>query len=113
MATHETMIMKYLELRDAKEALAKRHKEEMGKYTEAMGLIEAFLKDYLQKSVLQRIGTPDAVAFLHRTRSATVADTGVFREYVISNANFELADMRPKVEAVETYVTEHDGNPPP
>jgi hypothetical protein len=113
MVPHEKMIASYIKLRDEKSKVEERHKAEIGKYTEAMGLIEAFLKDYLMKNSLQSLATSEATAFLHRSRSATLADTGVFREFVIENNNFDLADFRPKVDSVEDYVTEHNGSPPP
>lgn len=113
MATHEKMISSYLKLRDEKAKVEQRHKAEIAKYTEAMQLIESFLKDYLQKQNLQNVSSAEATAFLKRSRKATIADGGVFREFIIENSNFELADFRPRVEAVEEYVSEHNGHPPP
>lgn len=113
MVPHEKMIHSYLQLRDQKQKLVEQHKEEVKKYNDAMLLIENYLKDYLSKNNLQNIASGEATAFLQRERKATVADMGTFREFVIANGNFELADMRAKVDAVEDYVTEHEGRPPP
>lgn len=113
MSTHEKMLSRYIELRDEKYKVEARHKEEIKRYNEAMGLIEAFLKAYLQQHNLQHISTGDTTAFLATSRKATMSDSGVFREFIIENGNFDLADFRPKVEAVEDYLTEHNGTPPP
>ena len=113
MASHQEMLTKYIELRDAKEKVIERHKDELRKYADAMLMIETYITDYLKKQGLQHLSSGDVTAFLQRTRKATVADTGVFRGFVIDNGNFDLADMRPKVDAVETYVSEHNGHPPP
>jgi len=113
MVPHEKMIASYLQLRDKKNEVEARHKTELAKINEAIGLVEAWLKDHLMKNNLQRIGSKEATAFLKRTTKATMADSGVFREFVLSSGDFDLADLRPKKEAVELYITEHNGNPPP
>jgi len=113
MVPHEKMLTSYIKLRDEKAKVEARHKEEMKQYTEAMALIEGYLKDYLQKQNLQHIATGDITAFLSRSRKATLQDSGIFREFIIENGNFDLADFRPKVEAVEDYLEEHDGQTPP
>jgi hypothetical protein len=112
-ATYEALISKYVSLRDTKEKIAKRHEEELKPYSDAMALIAQHLKNYLQANNLQNISSQEFVAFLHRTRSATVADTKVFREFVIENENFDLADFRARVEQTEDYVKDHEGKPPP
>ena len=90
-----------------------RSKLELAQYTEAMMELEAYLKDYLRKQNLQHISSGDITAFLSTSRKATLQDSGVFREFIIENGNFDLADFRPKVEAVEDYVEEHEGKTPP
>ena len=113
MSTHEKILTSYIKLRDEKAKVEKRHKLELAQYTEAMMELEAYLKDYLRKQNLQHISSGDITAFLSTSRKATLQDSGVFREFIIENGNFDLADFRPKVEAVEDYVEEHEGKTPP
>jgi hypothetical protein len=113
MSTHEKILTSYIKLRDEKAKVEKRHKLELAQYTEAMMELETYLKDYLRKQNLQHISSGDITAFLSTSRKATLQDSGVFREFIIENGNFDLADFRPKVEAVEDYVEEHEGKTPP
>lgn len=112
-ATFSEMIATYIKLRDKKAALKKEHEGVLKKYDTAMDEIGEHLKGVLATQKIRAISCAEGVAFIHRKRSATVADTGAFREYVIENKNFDLADFRAKVEAVEDFIKEHDGQLPP
>jgi hypothetical protein len=109
---HE-MIVTFIALRDKKAAVKKTQAAVLKQYDDAMDEIETYLKGWLDRQQVTAIGCDAGVAFVRRKRSATIADTSVFREYVIANNNFELADFRANVEAVEGFVTEHDGQLPP
>ena len=117
MAEAETtlneMITSYIALRDKKDEIKKMHRGVLKKYEDALEQIENFLKGYLHSQQVNSVSCDAGVAFIKRARSATVADMGMFREFVISNENFDLADFRAKVDAVEDYVGEHDGQLPP
>jgi hypothetical protein len=109
---HE-MIDTFIRLRDKKTEIVKAQKQALKQYDEAMDEIGLYLKGWLADQKVNAISCDAGVAFIRRKRSATVADTGTFREYVIANKFFELADFRANVEAVEGYVSEHDGQLPP
>jgi hypothetical protein len=103
------MIDGYIKLRDKKEALIEQHRQEIKKYTDVMAQLEGYLRGHLKSQKLSSISCDAGTAFIQRQRSATVADTATFREFIISNSNFDLADFRPKKDAVEGYIEEHDG----
>jgi len=105
----EKMIDSYITLRDRKEELIEKHKAELKQYNEAMDELAGYLRGHLLSQKLQSISCDAGTAFLQRQRSATVADMAIFREFVISNSNFDLADFRPKKDAVEGYIEEHKG----
>jgi hypothetical protein len=107
------MITSYIKLRDMKNEMMDRHKTELKPINDGLGQIADYLLDYLKRQDLQSVSTKEATAFLKRERSATVADTQAFREYVISSKSFDLADFRAKKDAVEDYINEHDGQLPP
>lgn len=111
--TLSEMIVSYIALRDKRDALRKTQATVIKQYDDAMESIENYLKGLMMAQKVTNIGCSAGVAFINRKRSATVADAGTFREFVISNNNFDLADFRAKVEAVEDYVKEHDGQLPP
>jgi hypothetical protein len=107
------LIDSYIKLRDKKEAMVKAQKVEVRKLDEIMEGIEAFLRAHLKSQKVQSISCDAGTAFINRQRSATLADSPMFREFVISNRVFDLADFRPKKDAVEAYIDEHDGQLPP
>jgi hypothetical protein len=111
--TLNEMITSYIALRDKKEAIVKQQREVVKAYDDAMEQIENYLKGLLQTQRLSSLSCDAGVAFVKRKRSATVGDTQVFREHVISTNNFDLCDFRAKPEAVEDYAKEHDGQVPP
>lgn len=111
--TLEDMLTNYIKLRDRKDALRKIQGKELAKYTTAMEAIEAWVKQYLQTQNLQSVSSGDYTAFFKTDRSATVSDMGRFREHVISTGDFDLADFRAKVQAVEDFIKENNGNLPP
>jgi len=111
--TLATLIDSYIKLRDKKEALVKEQRIEVKKLDEIMEGIESFLRAHLKQQKVQSISSDFGTAFINRQRSATLADTAMFREFVIANGNFDLADFRPKKDAVEAYIEEHGGRLPP
>jgi len=111
--TLNEMITSYIALRDKRDAIKKQQKEVVKEYDEAMERIENYLKGLLQTQRLSSLSCDAGVAFISRKRSATVGDAQVFREFVISNQNFDLVDFRAKPETVEDFAKEHDGQVPP
>lgn len=111
--TLNEMITSYIALRDKRAEIEKAQKVVIKQYDDAMESIENFLMGHLRGQKLNSTSCDAGVAFIKRKRSATVADTQVFREHVISTQNFDLADFRAKPEAVEEYAKEHEGQTPP
>jgi hypothetical protein len=99
----------YMKVRTARDAYRKTVKAKEAEYKEALETIGGLLRSYLQANGLQNIATPTGTAFLKTVRSATVQDTSAFREHVIQNGEYELADFRANVDAVQAYMDEHKG----
>jgi hypothetical protein len=112
-ATLNEMITNYIALRDKKEAIQKQQKAVVKQYDDALEMIENYLMGHLRGQKLTSTSCDAGVAFIKHKRSATIGDAQVFREFVISNQNFDLADFRAKPEAVEDYAKEHEGQTPP
>lgn len=110
--TFEEMITNYIALRDKKEAIETEFKKTKKKYTDAMATIAEYLQGYMRSNNLQNIASKDGTAFIKTTRSATVGDKSAFREYVIESKNFDLADFRANVEAVQDFMKENNQLPP-
>lgn len=108
-----TMVDSYIKLRDKKEMVARQQAAVIKEYSDAMLQIEQFLQGYLQDQGLQNVATPFGTAFVKRSRSATIADKGAFREFVISTSEFDLCEWRANVEAVEDWFNANQGQLPP
>lgn len=102
----------YLELRDAKRALEKSHEEQLKPYTERMTKIELALQKYMQDTRLNSLPTDAGTAYISVKRSASVADGAAFRGHVIESREWDLADWRANVNAIETFIKEHGIVPP-
>ena len=111
--TLNDMISSYIALRDKKEAIQKEQKAVIKQYEDALDAIENFLMGHFRTEKVTSTSCDAGVAFIKRKRSATIADTELFREHVISTGNFDLVDFRAKPEPVEDYAKEHEGQVPP
>lgn len=111
--TWEHLITSYITLRDKKASLKEQMETQLKQYTDAMIQIENYFKAVLDRGNVNSISCDAGTAFVRRKRKATVADREIFRKFVIDNENFDLADFSAKVEAVEDWVNEHEGQLPP
>lgn len=102
----------YMKIRAKRDEYRKAVKEKEAEYKQALDLIGDMLRSYLQANGLQNVATPAGTAHLKTLRSCTVADMEAFREYVIVNAHYELADFRPNKDAVEAYMDKNNGELP-
>lgn len=111
--TLEEMLTGYIALRDKKKEIVEQQRVVVKQYDDAMEEIENYLKGLLKTQGLQSVASKTGVAFIRRTRSATIGDKSAFREHVISTEDFDLVDFRANVDAVEGYINENEGRTPP
>jgi len=103
----------YIKLRDAKEELAKKQKEEMKPYNEKLAKIEAWLmKKFLEEGVTQQKGKDGGIAFIQSNDSCKVVDQQAFMDFVKENNAFELMDVRASKTVVRDFM-ENQGEIPP
>jgi len=112
MAKADEIVAAFIKLRDKKEALEARHKEELKPIREQMDTLATALL-----TIMQAVGTTElkgdaGTAFQTLKTSATVEDKEAFRLFCRDNDLWELADIRASKLAVEQYKTEHNELPP-
>ena len=110
--TTDVLIEKYIQLRDKKTQMKSEFDAKLAPVEEAMQKIEAHLMKTLNELGSDRIGGPTGVAFKSTQNSATVADKELFRQFVLENDRWELADIRASKTAVKEYIDENDDLPP-
>jgi len=86
----------------AKTAMARQLKERL----------EAELLAKLNEVGGESVKTSHGTVYRTTRRSATIADSGTFREYVINEGAFDLVDWKANANAVDDFI-KNEGTPPP
>ena len=60
----------------------------------------------------ESVKTAHGTVYRTTRRSATIADSGTFREYVIQESAFDLVDWKANANAVDDFI-KNEGTPPP
>ena len=110
--TTDVLIEKYIQLRDKKTQMKSEFEAKLAPIEEAMQKIEAHIMKTLNELGSDRIGGATGVAFKSTQNSATVADKELFRQFVLANDRWELADIRAAKTAIKEYIDENDDLPP-
>ena len=125
--TINEVIARYIELRDAKAIIARRHEEELAPFNDKMQRIEAWLLNEVNKTGGTSIKTPSGTAIKTNQTSVTMEDGQEFKRFffgpvaetygldlenVINLARWEVADLRAGKCGVQEYIKQHKIQPP-
>ena len=110
--TVEEIIAKYIELRDKKDAIKDKAKQETAAIDDLMNRIEAKLLDAFNKLGVDSFKTGVGTAYTINQTSATVADKEIFMDYVKDNQEWSLLEVRAAKLAVEQFIEANDKIPP-
>jgi hypothetical protein len=105
-------IAAYIKLRDIKEEIVKRQKDELGVVSEKMRKVEGFLQASLQAHGLQSFKAEAGTAFLKMGLSTSVEDWDSLLAYVLENSAWDLLTHAVSKEAVKEFMEKHQANPP-
>lgn len=112
MADINTIIAKYVEIRDKVKEIGERHAQELAPYKEMMARVEVFLLSQLQEQKVDSLKGKAGTAYITRTTSATLADRQVFFDFAMQNDQKDLLDIRVAKTAVAAYKAQHGDIPP-
>ena len=108
-----TIISSYILLRDKKEEMSKRHKEEMSTYNTSMGNIEMAMLEYLNAESLTKVGSDEGLAYTKDYNSAKVEDRTAFLEFCMTDdERLPLMDVRANAKIIKQYMDEEGALPP-
>lgn len=110
--TTETLVEKYVMLRDAKAAATQRFKEKIAKVDEAIGKLEAQLLQQLEATGAESIRTKAGTAYKTVKTSATVADWDAVLSYIVDQGLYNLLERRVSKQAVLEFRQENNDLPP-
>lgn len=108
----QTLVDKYVQLRDKKSELDKQHKDKMAKYNEALKELESRLLDQLNTLGVESARTPSGTAYRSIRSSVRVDDRDAFISFVRDNDGWDFVESRPNKSAVESYLEEQQELPP-
>lgn len=112
MATMDQVIAAYLELREKKEKIVKRHKEELAPYTDKLNKLLAWTHQQLQSQGQKNARVDSGTAFLQTDTSVTVEDWDAVWEFVVANGLKAMLERRVSKGVVQEYI-ESTGEIPP
>lgn len=108
----DDVIAGYLRLREQKEALSKKHKEELAPVVENMMKFEGWLQQQLLAQGLQNFKGKSGVAFLQSNTSVTVEDRNAMLNWVRENEAWDFLESRVSKSVVQDYMESTQEVPP-
>lgn len=108
----ETVVQKYIELRNLKTRINDKAKAETAKVKEKMDKLEAFILQQAEKQGVDSFKTKAGTAFVTSNDYAKVADWDSVLEFIKQEDAYDLLDHRVNKTAIRSYIDEHDTTPP-
>lgn len=108
----DAIVERYVALRDKAAALKKEHEAQLAPYKDAMERLENAILSSLKAQGGESVRTKAGTAYTSRSVSVTVADKQAFRDFIIANEAWDLADIRAAKKAIEEYRDSNDDIPP-
>jgi len=112
LMNYDQAAAKYLELGREIDRINGAAKRQVAEINKIRNDLAAWFAQKAGEEGLTNIPTPHGTAYWSTVSSATVADPSVFKEYVISNAAWDLIETRASKLAVKSFIDGH-GEPPP
>lgn len=112
--TIDEMVNHYVRLRDTLKIADDKHKEKTAAAREYLENLNGAIVAKLAEIGVESAKTEYGTAYRTVTKSATVADGALFRQFIINTEQYDLVDMRANAPAVAAFIEGvGQGNPPP
>lgn len=106
------LVAKYIQLRDKKAEYKAEYDTKVAKIEEVLDKIEAKFLQVFEESGMDSVKTEAGTAYKSTKVSVTTGDKDAFMEFVRTNDEWPLLEVRPSKAAVEQYREQHDDLPP-
>ncbi len=106
------LVAMYIQLRDKKAEYKAEYESKVAKIEENLDKIEAKLLQVFDESGMDSVKTEAGTAYKSTRVSVTTGDKDAFMEFVRTNDEWPLLEVRPSKSAVEQYREQHDDLPP-
>ena len=108
----DELVHQVVRLRDKLKEADDAHKKKTDGARDYKNQLEAKLLEKLNEVGGESVKTAHGTAYRSTRRSASIADGDLFRDYVVSNAAFDLVDWKANAPAVDDFI-KSAGSPPP
>jgi hypothetical protein len=112
MADIGKRVEQFVKLRDLIKSRDDEHKKAMKPLRETLESLNSVLLSHLNDMGGNSIATDAGTAYRTEKKSASLADSEAFMNYVIANQAFDLLDRKANVTAVEEHIKANDAPPP-
>jgi len=106
MANMDTLIEKYVELRDRKKALEEEHKAQLAPYKEAMEKLEQTFQAHMQEHGLKNVKSSHGTVYQSEVTSAKVHDFNATLQYALENEQYDLFTRQVNKSALQSILEE-------
>jgi len=106
------LVQKYIELRDKKSEFKKEYEAKVAKLDVVLEKIEASLLQTFDSAGMDSIKTEFGTAYTSTRSTASVADKDAFFQFVKTNEDWQLMEIRCSKTGVEQFKAENDDLPP-
>jgi hypothetical protein len=106
------LVAKYIALRDKKAEYKAAYDAKVALIDETLDKIEAKLLQVFDDTGMDSVKTEAGTAYKSTRVSVTTGDKDAFMEFVRTNDEWPLLEVRPSKSAVEEYRQQHDDLPP-
>ena len=106
------LVAKYIQLRDKKAEYKAEYEAKVAQIEEILDKIEGKFLQVFEESGMDSVKTEAGTAYKSTRVSVTTGDKDAFMEFVRTNDEWPLLEVRPSKSAVEEYRAAHDDLPP-
>ncbi len=108
----DDVIGAYRALRDQKDVVVARHKEELAPINDSINKCALWIQQQLQAQGLTNFKGESGIAFLQTDTSVTVKDREAFLQWISDTGNWMMLDARASKSVVQDYVEQFKAHPP-
>lgn len=108
----DAVVAAYIKLRDHKDEVKSRHKDELAPINEQMAKLEGWLHRELNAQGVDSFKTKAGTAFVQKATSVTVAEWDVTLPFIREHDLWDLLEARVSKSAVQDYVESTKEVPP-
>ena len=111
--TVDTVVEKYIAMRDKRTALKKAYEAEDNKYVEAMNKVESWLLMKANELGVDNFKTSAGTAIRGRDMKVAGKDWKAFHQFVLTNNQLDMFERRVSRNVLKSWMEENGGDVPP